>query len=210
MSLEFFVDFAACAPVCKGWAHIDYYDNEKVIETYYSECEAGFDIVTPARKSSRCLELRTSCAKQQVHQGPWPLITTFAQSSESRRTCRRCPTRNVFPVSPLKLWHVEAVPADPKRYCSGIAHTTITCPLTCTLAYCAAHIGACQHRVGCSNIDASTVLLLLFWLQAGDRGTLRAPHDREIARVPEASVDNQVFRRSKTRSATSGPLPGAA
>ena len=142
MSLEFFVDFAACAPVCKGWAHIDYYDNEKVIETYYSECEAGFDIVTPARKSSRCLELRTSCAKQQVHQGPWPLITTFAQSSESRRACRRCPTRNVFPVSPLKLWHVEAVPADPKRYCSGIGHTTITCPLTCTLAYCAAHIGA--------------------------------------------------------------------
>ena len=141
-----------------------------------------------------------------MHQGPWPLITTFTQSSESRRACRRCPTRNVFPVSPLKLWHVEAVPADPKRYCSGIGHTTITCPLTCTLGLlCSTHWG-----VGCSNIDASTVLLLLFWLQAGDRGTLRAPYDREITRVPEASVDNQVFRRSKTRSATSGPHPGAS
>ena len=96
LSLEFFLCFAAGAPVrvCKDWAHIDYYDNEKVIKTYYSECEVGVDVTAPARESSRFPELRTSCAKQRVRQGPWPLITTFAQSSESRRASRRCPTRS--------------------------------------------------------------------------------------------------------------------
>ncbi|CAE7343311.1 unnamed protein product, partial [Symbiodinium necroappetens] len=50
-----------------GWAHIDYYDNEKVIETYYSECE---DIVRKATGASRALAFDHNIrAKQRKQAG---------------------------------------------------------------------------------------------------------------------------------------------
>ncbi|CAE7753213.1 unnamed protein product [Symbiodinium sp. CCMP2456] len=50
-----------------SWAHIDYYDNEMVVETYYSECE---DIVRKATGASRALAFDHNIrAKQRKQAG---------------------------------------------------------------------------------------------------------------------------------------------